>query len=201
MDNERKKKASGQMLRAFFIWHDLMGWIWYDERIFILTTMHRKGGIMDQALFKQLAFVREVTLQLVKDVSEQEADVVPDGFNNNIRWNLGHIYLVQEVFAFARAGEIPKIPDGFVEWFNMGTKPADWEQAPPSLEELSGLLREQIKRIEETFMNRLQERSAQPMAIRTLNLETVEEFLTFSLYHEGTHTQVIKSIKRLIQQS
>lgn len=58
---------------------------------------------MDQIIFKQLKFVRSVTVRAVEGLSEGILDSIPEGFNNNIRWNLGHIYLVQEKFAFHSA--------------------------------------------------------------------------------------------------
>lgn len=156
---------------------------------------------MSQSLFDQLAFVRSLCLQVVQDVSEQEADIIPDGFNNNIRWNLGHVYLVQEMLAFSTAGEEAKLPEGFKTWFSMGTKPGDWEQAPPTLPELCQLLTEQTESIAETFAGRLDEASVHPKNIRNLSLQTIGEFLSFSIYHEGTHSQTMKMYKLLIRKA
>ncbi|MFF3923476.1 DinB family protein [Paenibacillus lactis] len=52
--------------------------------------------MMNEALLNQLDFARASTLAAAKDVTEQEADIVPEGFANSIRWNLGHIYTVHE---------------------------------------------------------------------------------------------------------
>ena len=62
---------------------------------------------MNEAIFNQLDFARGGTLKSVENVTEQEADIIPEGFANSIRWNLGHIYTVHEQFAFATAGERP----------------------------------------------------------------------------------------------
>ena len=56
---------------------------------------------MREFLFNQLKAVRGDTINVVKELSESQADSIPEGFNNNIRWNLGHVYVVQELFAFA----------------------------------------------------------------------------------------------------
>jgi hypothetical protein len=51
-------------------------------------------------LLTQMKFVRTSTIRSVEGLDEKLADIIPKGFNNNIRWNLGHIYLMQERLAF-----------------------------------------------------------------------------------------------------
>ncbi|MDH6672646.1 putative damage-inducible protein DinB [Paenibacillus sp. LBL] len=154
---------------------------------------------MNEAIFNQLDFARGGTIKTVENVTEQEANIIPEGFTNNIRWNLGHIYTVHEQFAFATAGEPVQMPEGFEVWFATGTKPADWTTEPPALSELVALLQEQTARIRETFSNRLDQSPAHPLTIGPLTFQTVGELLAFSMYHEGMHTQTIKSYKKMIR--
>jgi hypothetical protein len=51
---------------------------------------------MNEYILDQLEFVRTATLSAVEGLSEGEANAVPEGFSNNILWNLGHIYFVQD---------------------------------------------------------------------------------------------------------
>lgn len=154
---------------------------------------------MSQAWLHQLAFVRQVTVKAAQGLSEQALDYVPEGFNNNIRWNLGHIYVVQERFAFHFAGEPTQIPDNFERWFAKGSKPADWleEDRLPARDDLLELLAEQPERIRKVLHNRLDELVAAPFTTGTgLTLNTVGEFLSFTLYHEGIHFNAIGLLKR-----
>ncbi|MDQ1000291.1 putative damage-inducible protein DinB [Neobacillus niacini] len=48
-----------------------------------------------EVLFNQLESYRSYILGVLENVTEDKAAVIPKGFNNNIRWNLGHIYLDQ----------------------------------------------------------------------------------------------------------
>ncbi|MDQ7092747.1 DinB family protein [Desulfosporosinus sp. PR] len=152
---------------------------------------------MSDYLFDQLRIVRNNTTAAVKDLSESQADNVPSGFNNNIRWNLGHVYLVQERFAFGFT-EIPmQLPEGFMDLFGKDTKPSDWKVQPPTVAELLRLLEDQTKRIQEKLGNRLDEVLAKPWTMPSgLTLKTAREFLTFSMYHEGMHVQTIKMLKK-----
>jgi uncharacterized damage-inducible protein DinB len=152
---------------------------------------------MSEYLFDQLKVVRNNTINAVKDLSESQLDKIPTGFNNNIRWNLGHVYLVQERFAFGFT-EIPmQVPAGFNELFGKDTKPSDWKIKPPSLTELIQLLEDQNNRLMDKLSTRLDDNLDKPWTMPSgLTLKTVREFLTFSMYHEGMHVQTIKILNR-----
>lgn len=152
---------------------------------------------MDNSLFDQMAFLRHVTLYTVKDVSEMDAAKIPEKFNNNIIWNLGHICFIQEKFAFHYAQEPMETPQGFAELFEMGTKPSDWTVQPPTLAELIQLLTEQPKRIKESLKDRLDEDVPTPFTIPGLTLGKIGHLLSFNMYHEGLHVQAIKMLKKL----
>lgn len=152
---------------------------------------------MKEFLFNQLKVIRSNTVNTVKELSEKQVDLIPEGFNNNIRWNLGHVYLVQERFAFGFAQEPMLMPDEFTDLFGRDTKPSEWKLQPPTLPELIQLLENQTIRIKEKLNNRLAEEVKNPFIMPSgLTLKTIGEFLTFSMYHEGMHVQTIKMIKK-----
>ncbi|MET3195058.1 DinB family protein [Bacillus sp. OAE603] len=155
---------------------------------------------MEQFLFNQLAFVRNQTLNLLDGVSEEMADRIPEGFRNTIRWNVGHIYVVVERFAFQYLGLPQNLPEGFKEQFEYGTSPLNThEYRVPTLSELEELLKAQQIRIQETLSDRVDEKIIPPYTTSAgMKLETPKEFLTFNLYHEGMHLTIIKLYKKLL---
>jgi hypothetical protein len=156
---------------------------------------------MEHFLFKQLAFVRDQTLKVMDGVTEEMADFIPDGFRNSIRWNTGHIYVVLERFAFQYIGLPLHLPTGFKELFEFGTSPLNTPTTipVPTLQELGTLLKEQEVRIHEALAHRLQEKIVPPYTTSAgMTLETPEQFLSFNLYHEGMHLNVIKVYKSLL---
>ncbi|WP_337102901.1 DinB family protein [Paenibacillus sp. YIM B09110] len=152
---------------------------------------------MSKALFYQIEAIRNLTIKAVEGISEALLDTVPEGFNNNLRWNLGHIYLVQEKFAFHFSGDTVQLPESFERLFARGTKPADWKEEPPALEVLLEMLAEQPKRIQSLLQGRLDEAVTPTYTTGSgVQLSTIGEFLTFTLYHEGMHLGAIKLLKR-----
>lgn len=157
---------------------------------------------MPHYLFDQLEFVRKQTLKAVEGLSEEMSDRVPEGFRNTIRWQLGHIHLVTERFAFHFAGLPVKLPESFPVLFGNGTSPLETPEGavPPTLEELRNLLALQPERIRHDLPPLLHKRIDPPYVTSTgMRLETTEQMINFSLYHEGMHFSVIKLYKKLLQ--
>jgi len=50
-------------------------------------------------VLRQVEVVRAITLQKLESITEDVADIMPEGFNNTIRWNVGHILIVQDQLA------------------------------------------------------------------------------------------------------
>lgn len=152
----------------------------------------------EETLWEEISLVRQRLLDEVKDVSEEAADKMPEGFRNTIRWNLGHIYVVQEKLVAGLAGETPQIPSHYGDLFAPGTKPADWEGEIPKLSSIEAILEEQPVKLKDRFAGRLDEKVTKPFTPGNLELDTIGKILNFTLYHEGLHTGFIKGLKRAI---
>lgn len=148
------------------------------------------------SLLTQVDIVRSLTLQEVQSLHEEEADVQPDGFNNTIRWHLGHIFLVQERLVFRHAGFPLDVPQPYIDLFANGTKPTEWKSDPPPLDELGCRLTEQPVRIRTLLGEKLSEPLAVPFSRFEGKLDTIGAIIGYTLYHEGQHLAAIKMIKR-----
>jgi uncharacterized damage-inducible protein DinB len=153
---------------------------------------------MEKQLFKQFQFVRFQTLKLLEATTEEQANKVPEGFNNNIRWNLGHIYVSLDNLMYSYLGEQHDISDDYFNLFHFNTSPSDWNGDVPTLDELKEKLISQENRIKETFSGRLTEQGEKPFNLGVVELESLGEVLNFALWHEGTHRGTIIAIKRAL---
>ncbi|TFE27556.1 DinB family protein [Cohnella luojiensis] len=157
---------------------------------------------METNLFDQMANIRRQTLEVMEGVTEELADRIPDGFRNNIRWHLGHVYTATEFLALSGL-KLPMIlPEGFIERFASGTSPLDdkAKSVPlPTLSQLGSLLKEQTERIREALpSSRLNESIPAITTSTGLDLLTPEQALRYNLYHEGLHFAIIPVYKKLL---
>ncbi|WP_199615330.1 DinB family protein [Paenibacillus alkalitolerans] len=151
-----------------------------------------------EQLLIQIDLIRSITLKAVETVTDEEADMQPPGFNNTIRWHLGHIYLVQERLAFHFAGFPVYVPPEYIDLFSNGTKPSDWKKEAPSLAELTARLTEQPERIRTLLGDKLKEEPAIPCPLFDGKLTTIGAIINFSLFHEGMHNSALHRLKRAL---
>lgn len=145
-------------------------------------------------LFQQLENYRTEVLHIVETLSEDRADIIPTGFHNNIRWNMGHIYVDQFLWIEALTNEKDKELEAFQSWFGYGTSPANFNDETPSFETLKKLLKGQPSQLKETYGDRL-ELEFPPI---DMGMNTIEQVLIRTIFHEGMHLQTILDIRRFL---
>lgn len=152
--------------------------------------------MQDQAfIWNQYDLIRGMTVAMLASIDEETADIIPENFNNNIRWNLGHILLCQDFLLFGPEGV--QLPPAYGALFAPATKPANWQGDIPSLETLSAQLKEQSARIKEALQDRLNEPLPQPFQLGDKGtIYTYGEMLTFTLFHEGMHMGCISGLRK-----
>lgn len=153
----------------------------------------------EDMLFTLFESARAGTLAAAKKTQEKYADfadTIPEGFNNNVRWNLGHIAVVADQLANYPAGEKVELHKAFHKSFGNGTSPKDWNDETPSLSEIIQALEQQPKALKEKFSDRLSESLPKPFSLAGVNFQTIGDLIAFNLYHEGLHVGQINTMLR-----
>lgn len=141
--------------------------------------------------------VRVFLLESIKDLTTEQWNKIPEGFNNNIAWNLGHLIAAQQGMCYKRANLTPHITDEFWEQYRTGSKPDRYLSA------------DEIAKIKSLFLNTMDELNAdynkQIFGNYTawstrygVEITSIEDALKFLPYHEGLHSGVIGAFKRLV---
>ncbi len=155
---------------------------------------------MNTLLLHHLETVRSITLNVLSSVTEEESLLTPNGFSNNIVWNLGHIAYIQEKLVFELAGQKNQLPPSYEQLFAAGTNPSQWEEEPPTLTQLQEELTAQTERIKEFIPAHFDMKLAKPFTNKAgISFDYVGSTFLFSFYHEGMHVETIKQIKKAVQ--
>ncbi len=161
--------------------------------------MEKENLKLTENLIKQLKFARESTLEYVKDMDDRWMELIPENLNNHINWNLGHIYIALEKFAFKLTGEKTHFPKDFIELYSPGTSPRNWTNETPKKSDLFPLLQKQMERVEVSLPDKIDLQNKEAYTTSAgLRIATVGECLSFCIYHEGMHFGAIKTINRLL---
>lgn len=150
---------------------------------------------MSELLFKNMELTRGFFLKNISALNEEIVDVQPEGFNNTIKWHIGHVLTTAEQFMFGYPKRSTSIPANYMELFATGTKPSDWQGEVPSVSELTAQLKDQLMRMKEIPAGSFGDKLPKPF----LGQETFGEICNFSLFHESLHLGQIQAMKRVIE--
>ena len=140
---------------------------------------------------------RKIISELLQNLSLEQLNKIPDGFNNNIIWNIGHIIVVQQMLVYLLSDLPMLVSDEMVQKYKRGTKP-EQDVTPSEIAEIQSLLFESIAKTEVDYNSNTFKSYKEFTTMTGFNLKNVEDALAFNYYHEAIHTGVIMGIKKFV---
>ena len=151
-------------------------------------------GVTSAVMHKQ---ERALIARLIDGLTAEQLCEVPDGYGNNILWNLGHLVVAQQLLVYGLSDLDMYVDDALVDAFRGGTSPADWE-SKPDIDLIKRLLTELPERFEEDLRAGRFGSYRGYTTSTGLVLQTFEEGVAFNDFHEGVHTGVIMALKKRV---
>ncbi|MEM9596341.1 MAG: DinB family protein [Acidobacteriota bacterium] len=133
----------------------------------------------------------------VAGTSEYHLVAIPEGFRNNILWNLGHVVVTQQLLHYRLSGQDPRVADELVEGFRNGTSPADWTEMP-DVAELRRLAVELPERLDEDVRAGRLSKFSSYTTSKGVVLTTLEDAISFNNVHEGMHLGIMMSLRNVL---
>jgi len=145
---------------------------------------------------EMLKAVRGFMLKTTAELSDDQLLKTPEGFNNNILWNLGHVVSSHQGLVYARQGLDKYTTEEFTNNFKNGSSPADWSSTP-DIEQVKALMVELPEKFEADlaagkFANYT------PWEIVGKEIATCEQAENFNNFHEGVHYGSILALKKFV---
>ncbi|MCG2612268.1 DinB family protein [Flavobacterium sp. SM15] len=140
---------------------------------------------------------RNILLKFLENYSLDQLNKVPEGYSNNLIWNIGHIVVVQQMLVYNLSGLPMKISSEMVEKYKKGTKP----EVPVSQEEIEQIKQLLFATLEQTKNDFSANIFKEYNAFTTMsgfNIRNAQEAMEFNNYHEGVHTGVMMRISKFL---
>lgn len=140
---------------------------------------------------------RKNILYYLDDLDEDQINEIPQGFSNNIVWNLGHIIVTQQLLFNGNAGIEMKIPVDWVEKYRKGSKPSE----RVSLEEFELMKEILVSKIDESevdYVNGLYSTYSPYKTTYGIQINTIEDVIRFLYAHDGFHWGIIVALKKIV---
>lgn len=149
--------------------------------------------------FKFIRASRKVFVELIDSLTVEEVNHVPQGFNNNIIWNFGHIVVSTPALCYVRTGiKSDTSWIKFFEYYTKGTKPT-YMVEEAEIAELKELALSSIDQIETDFKAGLFKNfRAFDTSTYYESMDTFEEVLAMSSGHDNLHLGYALALRRVI---
>jgi hypothetical protein len=137
--------------------------------------------------------------KIIENNSLEALNKIPNGFNNNIIWNIGHIVVTQQLLAYKLSGLPMMLSDALVGKYRKDTKP---EAAVTQIEvnEIKDLLFTTIEKTKVDYNNNVfKDYNAYTVSTTGNTLTNISEAFEFILFHEGIHLGYVLALLRAIK--
>ena len=150
-----------------------------------------------KALFKTWTTSRKLFLNFFDNYSLYQLNKIPDGFNNNLIWNIGHVIVTQQKLIYKGSNLQGYISDEFLSKYQSGTKPTG-SVLQKEADDLKILLISQIEPTINDFSNGIFVTYNERITGTGFHLSSIKDAFECNNYHEGLHLGSMMSIRKLI---
>lgn len=140
---------------------------------------------------------RQLTLKAINGLTLDQIHTIPEGFKNNIAWNVAHLVVTQQLLQYKLSGLDCLVPDELIEEHRKGTIPTK-TFTEEEFEEVTDLLAGLPDTLEEDFNEGIFENYNGYETSTGFVLDTFETAVNFNNFHEGIHLGIILSLKKLV---
>lgn len=147
--------------------------------------------------FDILRVNRNIILKKIENLSLEQLHKIPDGFNNNISWNVAHLVVTQQLLHYNLSNLNCLSPDDLIENYRKGTKPTqnftqeEWEEVLELFIGLPDTLQEDYEA--GIFKNYTEYPTSTGFIIKN-----IDSAIAFNNFHEGIHLGSIFALLRNI---
>lgn len=149
--------------------------------------------------------VLEQTLQLrkgfyhiLKTTPREELLKIPNGYNNNIWWNIAHIVATQQILIYKLSGVPVGVSLEFIDKFKKGGTP-NGTATDEEIEQVKKLLFSTIEKTIADYDGGLFENFKEYPTSAGVTLKNVDDSISFNHFHEGLHIGAIFALQRAVK--
>lgn len=147
---------------------------------------------------EKIKSTRTFLLNVIEELTIEQLNQVPEGFNNNIIWNLAHLTATQQKICYLRTGLQPILQDKYISPFLSGTKPTQFIDAAET-ETIKILLFSSLDELESDFKKGFFSNYTPFVTRYGVAIDNIDDAVSFLPYHEGYHTGIIVMLKKLVK--
>ncbi|MEO4007100.1 DinB family protein [Flavobacterium sp. CAU 1735] len=140
---------------------------------------------------------RRKLLDVLENNTLEQLNKVPEGFSNNLIWNIAHIVVVQQMLVYKLSGLPMQISDAMVDAYKRGTKP-EADVTADEVETIKQLLTATIDQTEADYNAGIFRDYTDFTTMSGFVITNAQQAIEFNHYHEGIHVGIMMGIRKFI---
>jgi hypothetical protein len=138
---------------------------------------------------------RKLLETFLENFTLEQLNKVPEGFNNNIIWNIAHTIVTQQLLVYGNSKLPMLVSDEMVVKYRKGTK-AEHHVTQSDVDIIRALLFSTLEKTVIDYNNGLFKNYTSYTVSTKSTLTNAEEALEFNNFHEGIHLGYILALKK-----
>ncbi|MEY8781748.1 DinB family protein [Allomuricauda sp. XS_ASV26] len=151
-------------------------------------------------IFDILLKNRIILHTFLQNTPKEDLFKIPEGFNNNIWWNIAHVVVTPQLLLYKLSGLDFTIEEELVNKYKKGTFP-EGEPSEAEMEKIMTYLFSTVEQIQQDYERGTFKNFQEYMTTPKVGLNSVEDALQFNVFHEGLHLGSILALKRALASS
>ena len=140
---------------------------------------------------------RKMLSSYFENYTLEQLNKIPEGFSNNLIWNLGHIVVTQQLLVYKLSGLPMAVSEEMVEKYRKGTKP-EHDVTQEEANQIQALLFQTIDQLEVDYKNGIFVNYQEYPTSTGYILKSTKGAIEFNNFHEGLHIGIMMSIRKFI---
>lgn len=140
---------------------------------------------------------RKIFHYYLKQYSLEQLNKIPEGFNNNILWNIAHTMVTHQLLFYKNTGNQLQIPTEWVALFAKGSRP-ERDMTAQEVKAIDAALFSTYEQFEKDLANGLFKSFSPYTTSTNMVLDSIATTQSFVLFHDGIHLGSVLALAKLV---
>jgi len=140
---------------------------------------------------------RNTIASFLENHTLEQLNRIPEGFSNNLIWNIGHVIVVQQMLVYKLSGLPMMVSDEMVSKYKRGTQP-EHNVSHEEVDEFKKLLWSTVEQTKQDFAAGIFKNYTEFTSMSGFTMKSAKDAMEFNNYHEAIHTGIMMQIRKFI---